>query len=210
MAMIDGKRALVLLLLLLPGLVAVAVADGDKAEEVSSAAKSKAAEEAQGTAASWTDWAKEKLHVVTHTTSKESNENIEGARGAANQAGNTASGITDIGKSKVAEVSAKLQEGYEYAKSTGNEAAAKAYVTAKAVIDKAYEAAGVTSKKTMQATDAARENSQGAFESTKQKLEEQHEAAKEVANEQLKAASKLASDVGEHVKHIAGSGNEEL
>ncbi len=70
MAMIDGKRALVLLLLLLPGLVAVAVADGDKAEEVSSAAKSKAAEEAQGTAASWTDWAKEKLHVLTDTTSK--------------------------------------------------------------------------------------------------------------------------------------------
>ncbi len=61
MAMIDGKRALVLLLLLLlPGLVAVAVADGDR----------KAAEEAQGTAASWTDWAKEKLHVVTDTTSK--------------------------------------------------------------------------------------------------------------------------------------------
>jgi hypothetical protein len=29
-------------------------------------------------------------------------------------------------------------------------------------------------------------------------------------NEQLKAASKLASDVGEHVKHMAGSGNEEL
>jgi hypothetical protein len=70
MAMIDGKRALVLLLLLLPGLVAVAVADGDKAEEVSSAAKSTAAEEAQGTAASWTDWVKEKLHVVTGTTSK--------------------------------------------------------------------------------------------------------------------------------------------
>jgi hypothetical protein len=70
MAMIDGKRALVLLLLLLPGLVAVAVADGYKAEEVSSAAKSKAAEEAQGTAASWTDWVKEKLHVVTGTTSK--------------------------------------------------------------------------------------------------------------------------------------------
>jgi hypothetical protein len=68
MAMIDVKRALVLLLLLLPGLVAVA--DGDKAEEVSSAAKSKAAEEAQGTAASWIDWAKEKLHVVTDTTSK--------------------------------------------------------------------------------------------------------------------------------------------
>jgi hypothetical protein len=69
MAMIDVKRALVLLLLL-PGLVAVAVADGDKAEEVSSAAKSKAAEQAQGTAASWIDWAKQKLHVVTDTTSK--------------------------------------------------------------------------------------------------------------------------------------------
>jgi len=70
MAMIDVKRALVLLLLLLPGLVVVAVADGDKAEEVSSAAKSKAAEQAQGTATSWTDWAKQKLHVVTDTTSK--------------------------------------------------------------------------------------------------------------------------------------------
>jgi hypothetical protein len=72
MAVIDGKRALVLLLLLLllPGLLAVSVADGDKAEEVSSATKSKAAEEAQGTAASWTDWAKEKLHLVTDTTSK--------------------------------------------------------------------------------------------------------------------------------------------
>jgi len=186
--MIDGKRALVLLLLLLPGLVAVAVADGDKAEEVSSAAKSKAAEEAQGTAASWTDWAKEKLHLVTDTTSKESNENIKGAKGAANQAGNTASGITDIGKAKIADVSAKLQEGYEYAKSTGNEAVAKAYVTAKAAIDKAYEAAGVASEKTMQSTDAA----------------------KEVVNGQLKAASKLASDVGEHVKRMAGSGNEEL
>ncbi|KAH9574401.1 hypothetical protein CY35_01G055100 [Sphagnum magellanicum] len=209
MAMIDVKRALVLLLLL-PGLVAVAVADGDKAEEVSSAAKSKAAEQAQGTAASWIDWAKQKLHVVTDTTSKKSNENIKGAKGAANQAGNTASGITDIGRAKVAEVSAKLQEGYEYAKSTGNEAAAKAYVTAKAAIDKAYEAAGVASEKTAQSTDAARGKSQVAFESMKQKLEEQYEAAKEVVNEQLKAASKLASDVGEHAKHMAGSGDEEL
>ncbi len=83
-------------------------------------------------------------------------------------------------------------------------------MTAKAVIDKAYEVAGVASEKTMQSTDAARGKSQGGFESTKQKLEEHYEAAKEVVNGQLKATSKLASDVGAHVKHMAGSGNEEL
>jgi uncharacterized protein YpuA (DUF1002 family) len=50
----------------------------------------------------------------------------------------------------------------------------------------------------------------GVFESTKQKLGEQYEAAKEAANEQIKVASKLAGDVGQHVKHMAGAGHEEL
>jgi hypothetical protein len=62
MGKISCKRLLVLFLLL--GLVAVAFAYGeDKVEEVSTAAKEKAAE-AQGAAESVTGWGKEKLETV--------------------------------------------------------------------------------------------------------------------------------------------------
>jgi hypothetical protein len=100
------------------------------------------------------------------------------------------------------------QGGYEYVKKSGNEAATKAYGTAKATMDKAYEtaAAGTTSGKTKESEAAT----SGVFESTKQKLGEQYEAAKEAANEQIKVASKVAGDVGQHVKHMAGAGHEEL
>jgi hypothetical protein len=109
------------------------------------------------------------------------------------------------------------QGGYEYVKKSGNDAATKAYGTAKATVDKAYETAagGTTSGETKEseaATSGAGKISQpsGVFESTKQKLGEQYEAAKEAANEQIKVASKLAGDVGQHVKHMAGAGHEEL
>jgi hypothetical protein len=62
MGNISCKRLLVLFLLL--GLVAAPFAYGeDKVEEVSTAAKEKAAE-AQGAADSWTGWGKEKLDTV--------------------------------------------------------------------------------------------------------------------------------------------------
>ncbi len=82
------------------------------------------------------------------------------------------------------------QGGYEYVKKSGNEAATKAYGTAKATMDKAYEtaAAGTTSGKT----------------------KESEAATSGAANEQIKVASKVAGDVGQHVKHMAGAGHEEL
>jgi hypothetical protein len=119
-------------------------------------------------------------------------------------------GVTDTGKEKLGDVSSKLQEGSEHAKSTGDDVVAKTHETAQATSDKASEAAGVASGKTKESAHVAGEKSQGAYESTKQMLEEQYEAAKGAVNEHLKAASKLASDVGEHVKHLTGAGHEEL
>jgi hypothetical protein len=204
MGKISCKRLLVLFLLL--GLVAVAFAYGeDKVEEVSAAAKEKAAE-AQGAAESVTGWGREKLDTVP----KQSAESIERAKETASQAGDTASGVTDSGKEKLGDVSSKLQEGSEHAKSTGDDVVGKTHETAQATSDKASEAAGVASGKTKESAQVAGEKSQGAYESTKQILEEHYEAAKGAVNEHLKAASKLASDVGEHVKHLTGVGHEEL
>ncbi|CAK9216030.1 unnamed protein product [Sphagnum troendelagicum] len=201
MEKVSCKRLLVLFLLL--GLVAAAFAYGeDKVEEVSTAAKEKAAE-AQGAAESVTGWGKEKLDTVP----KQSAESIERAKETASD---TASGVTDSGKEKLGDVSSKLQEGSEHAKSTGDEVVGKTHETVQATSDKASEAAGVASGKTKESAHVAGEKSQGAYESTKQILEEQYEAAKGVVNEHLKAASKLASDVGEHVKHLTGAGHEEL
>ncbi|CAM6048256.1 unnamed protein product [Sphagnum compactum] len=220
---ICSKSRLLVLVVLLLGLVVTTAAPayGSKVEEVSNAdAKSKAGE-TQWNVESWTDWAKEKLRVVTDTASKESVSNTKDAKGAASKASDTASvyweGLRSRYNAVRDGVNKFTQGGYEYVKKSGNEAATKAYGTAKATVDKAYETAagGTTSGKTEEseaATSGAGKISQpsGVFESTKQKLGEQYEAAKEAANEQIKGASKLAGDVGQHVKHAAGAGHEEL
>ncbi|CAK9225889.1 unnamed protein product [Sphagnum jensenii] len=216
---ICSKSRLLVLVVLLLGLVVTTAAPayGSKVEEVSSADAENKAGETQWNVESWTDWAKEKLRVVTDTASKESDANTKDAKGAASKAGDTASVYWEALRSRYNAardgVNKFTQGGYEYVKKSGNEA----YGTAKATVDKAYETAagGTTSGKTKEseaATSGAGKISQpsGVFESTKQKLGEQYEAAKEAANEQITVASKLAGDVGQHVKHLAGAGHEEL
>lgn len=211
---ICSKSRLLVLVVLLLGLVVTTAAPayGSKLEEVSNADAESKAGETQWNVESWTDWAKEKLRVVTDTASKESDANTKDAKGAASKASDTASvyweGLRSRYNAVRDGVNKFTQGGYEYVKKSGNEAATKAYGTAKATMDKAYEtaAAGTTSGNTKESEAAT----SGVFESTKQKLGEQYEAAKEAANEQIKVASKLAGDVGQHVKHMAGAGHEEL
>jgi len=211
---ICSKPRLLVLVVLLLGLVVTTAAPayGSKVEEVSNADAEGKAGETQWNVESWTDWAKEKLRVVTDTASKESDANTKDAKGAASKASDTASvyweGLRSRYNAVRDGVNKFTQGGYEYVKKSGNDAASKAHGTAKATVDKAYETAagGTTSGKTKESEAAT----SGVFESTKQKLGEQYEAAKEAANEQIKVASKLAGDVGQHVKHIAGAGHEEL
>lgn len=209
MEICSKSRLLVLVVLLLGLAVTTATpAYGSKVEEVSSADVESKAGETQWNVESWTDWAKEKLRVVTDTASKESDANTKDAKGAASKAGDTASVYWEALRSRYNAardgVNKFTQGGYEYVKKSGNEA----YGTAKATVDKAYETAagGTTSGKTKESEAAT----SGVFESTKQKLGEHYEAAKEAANEQITVASKLAGDVGQHVKHLAGAGHEEL
>ncbi|CAM6013320.1 unnamed protein product [Sphagnum balticum] len=207
---ICSKSRLLVLVVLLLGLVVTTAAPayGSKLEEVSNADAESKAGETQWNVESWTDWAKEKLRVVTDTASKESDANTKDAKGAASKASDTASvyweGLRSRYNAVRDGVNKFTQGGYEYVKKSGNEAATKAYGTA----NKAYEtvAAGTTSGNRKESEAAT----SGVFESTKQKLGEQYEAAKKAANEQIKVASKLAGDVGQHVKHMAGAGHEEL
>jgi hypothetical protein len=91
---ICSKPRLLVLVVLLLGLVVTTAAPayGSKVEEVSSADAESKAGETQWNVESWTDWAKEKLRVVTDTASKESDANTKDAKGAASKAGDTASG----------------------------------------------------------------------------------------------------------------------
>lgn len=78
--------------------------------------------------------------------------------------------MTDTTKATAGDLSNKASEGYEYAKSTGSDAASKVGETASNLKNKAYGNAESPTGKTEETADAAAGKSKGAYEVTKEKL----------------------------------------